>query len=287
MADKPPLPVWLCLALALFAVMGWIFFQEKKIARTGSEAITETLLKRSAHAGTKPVVLVIGTSLVQSGLDSTDRICRCVEANTGTKIILLKCWMSGGDLARISQNQGTVFRGLRPAVVLIETNLLFYRPARTPLLSRFAQTFRDLIGGRRNPGYDPDERAEILPSDRSAIESARSGLVDSTDLAGFRDICTAWQHTGTRIGLVNIPLEKILENKKWHSADTANFAANLRFLQKTGPVSVNESGLQLDSTYFFDFGHLNRKGNTLFAPWFCRLLSAEVSLSAGKKEAGQ
>ncbi len=268
----PPLAVWILLIPAVAVLFAWIYFTERSVQvyeRTSRESFVRNGFQ-AAH--NKPVVLIFGTSLVESGLSHSDSLATCIETATGRSTKVIKYWQESAVLSSMIEEM-PVLQQVQPSLVIIEANMLFYRGAEVPILTRYGETFRNMLAFKKllNP-YQPDLRPVFQQALSFPIWDMRSGMVDSSELATFRNLAERWQSGGTRFLLVNFPIEKGLESKKWESPDTAAFNRNIDYLERKIPLVYADPHLKLDSTYFFDKAHLNDKGSAIFCEFFCRTI---------------
>ncbi len=272
----PPLSVWIVLIPTVAILFGWIYFTERSVRifeRTSRESFVREGFQ-AAHG--KAIVLIFGTSLVESGLSHSDSLGSCVEKTTGENTKVIKYWQESGVLSTMIADM-PVLQQVQPSLVVMEANMLFYRGAEVPVLTRYGETFRKMMRFKKlREVYQPDIRPVYEQQLSFPIGDMRSGMIDSNDLISFRNLAERWQSGGTRFLLVNFPLEKGLESKKWKSPDTAAFKRNIEFLKKKISLEYADPQLILDSTYFFDKAHLNDKGSIPFCDFFCRTMALQL-----------
>jgi hypothetical protein len=218
----------------------------------------------------------MGTSLTQCALDSSELLEASVKKITGCDPLILKIWKKAGSLETL---MGAVsgLKQFHPDLLLVEANMLCYTPKEIPLDSRLLTAFHHLAKLRLNNVYMPEEKPTVGFQDVNlAVENFRAGIVDTTQLISFRNFAVQEQRSGTKILLVNIPLEGSEEFKKWKSADTALFNSNLNFIRKKLAFKYLESNMHLDRSYYLDKGHMNEKGFKTFSNWLCNELSREL-----------
>jgi hypothetical protein len=272
----PPLIVWIVLIPTVAILFGWIYFTERSVRifeRTSRESFVRDGFQ-AAHG--KAIVLIFGTSLVESGLAHSDSLGSCVEKTTGQNTKVIKYWQESGVLSSMIKDM-PVLQQVQPSLVVIEANMLFYRGAEVPVLTRYGETFRDMMAFKKlHNVYQPDLRPVYEHELDFPIGTMRSGMIDSADLISFRNLAERWQSGGTRFLLVNFPIEKGLESRKWKSSDTAAFKRNIEFLKKKISLEYADPQLSLDSSYFFDKAHLNDKGSIVFCDFFCRMMARQL-----------
>ncbi len=272
----PPIRVWVFLLIAAGCLSVWIYFTEKSNRLIENNNKETYISNRFGSAHGRPVILVIGTSLVEAGLCSCDSISHCLQETSGQNICVIKFWKPAATLSSI-KNDLPLLQQVKPSLVVIEANMLFYRGVDEPFLSRYMQTFRDMLAFKnfRRP-YNPDILHVFPPMGNLSIDDIRAGLMDTTDLASFRDLAASWQSKGTRFLLVNFPIEAALEKRKWNSPDTLSFYRNLNFLKQKISLEYEGDHHNLNSSYFFDDAHLNAKGNNFFSAFFCRSVASQI-----------
>jgi hypothetical protein len=272
----PPLKTWFLLVVAADLLFVWIYFTEKSNRMAENECRQTYISSRFQRAGGNPVVFIIGTSLVEAGVCSSDSISACLQETSGEPIQVVKVWKPAATLSSFATDLPSLQR-VNPGLVVIEANMLFYRGVEEPFLSRYLQTFRDMLAFKNSATpYNPDVRHPFKPLGNLSIDDIRGGLIDTSDLSAFRKMAEHWQSGGTRFLLVNFPIENSLEARKWNSVDTASFFRNLNYLKQKISLAYVGPQLQLDSSYFFDLAHLNNKGNRIFSSFFCRSVAAQL-----------
>lgn len=272
----PPLSVWVFLLFAAICLSTCIFFVERS-NRLYKKASTENFIRKEfGTANGKPVILIIGTSLVISGLTSCDSLAASIQETTGRDVTVMKLWKPSGLLSSMITELPSL-QQVKPSIVVVESNMLFYRGAPNPFLTRYLQTFRDMLTfADLHEPYQPDLRPVFPPLGNLTVEDMRDGLVDSTDLVSFRELANRWQSYGTRFLLVNFPIEVSTELKKWNSPDTAAFNRNLDYLKQKISLEYNFTHFNMDSSYFYDNAHLVPKGNKIFSALICGLVALQM-----------
>ena len=269
-------PLWIWVLLLLIACLASVYVYEY-----GKTSITREYLSREKYiqngfdtARGRPVVLLIGTSLFESGLDSSGKIAACL-AEQGKNVVLLKLWKRAVKLSAFVLNM-PVLKTVHPALVVVEANMLFYRPFDTIRFGYYADVFRHLITLRgKKPGYMPDEKSGSGFTD-IPVGYLRAGLIDTLDLQSFRLLAESWQKSGTRFLFINMPIEASEEGKKWNSPDTANFMRNICYLKQKLNFNFYRPGIQMNSGCFYDHAHMNKKGVSIFSPVICKEIAKEI-----------
>lgn len=275
----PPLKIWVWIAITCLGIGVLLFFREKQTRVSLDESRRKYLEQGFQKSGNQPVVLILGTSLLESGVFSGDRIASRLGETCHIKPVVLKYWKRGAGMSSLVDPL-TGLKNIHPALLVLEANMLFYRPPEMTVRAKYMQTFLELVSFKdaRMP-YAPDAIPVFTPINRGAMNEFRNGLVDSNEIRSFRDLAAAWQSKGTRIVLINFPIEAQEEKKKWLRSDTANFNRNLRFLKEKISFTYVDDHLQLDETNFYDFAHLNSKGNQIFSAYFCRNICLQLEKS--------
>ncbi|PWT77571.1 MAG: hypothetical protein C5B59_03595 [Bacteroidetes bacterium] len=271
----PPLAIWFFLPVAVLLMIPLLNHLERSQTKYDFESKSRYVAGKFANAKDRPIVLVIGTSLVECGLDSSEKIESRVKEISGKPIVLVKLFKRGGTLSNFADNMKLLDQ-LRPDIVVVEANMLSYRALNETFLNEYLYLFRMLI----NPdsayqSYSPDRRPNVIVSNKT-VEQLRNGLIDSTDISSFRELAAAWQSKGTHFLFVNFPIEKSEEFKKWHRADTSAFNTNLRYLRQKIKLEYFNNKLDLDSTFFCDRTHMSLKGSRFFTNSFCREVALQL-----------
>jgi hypothetical protein len=275
----PPLKIWVWICITCLGIGVILFFRERYTRAWLDNSRRNYLEQGFQKSGSKPVVLILGTSLLESGVFSCDSIASNLAINGNIRPVVLKYWKRGAAMSSLV-NQLIGLKNVQPALVVLEANMLFYRPPEMTVRARYMQTFLDLVSFKNaRMQYAPDAVPVFTPITRAAMGEFRSGMVDSNEIRSFRNLAVQWQSKGTRILLINFPIEEQEEKKKWLRADTAAFNRNLRFLKEKISFTYQDDHLQLDETNFYDFAHLNLKGNKIFSICFCRSICVQLGKS--------
>lgn len=293
----PPLRIWIYLFISTLLIAAILFYLDRLQTQYDFDSRSRYVTQGFAAAKGKPVVLVIGTSLLECGLDSSQKIEACVEKLSGKSIGLLKIFRPAATLSEFADRMKTLDQ-LKPNIVVVEANMLFYRSYQDPILSRCLYVFRSLFTGSLHQTYFPDEhpyanipqqtvnsignslndtsQISFVRVSEKTVDQLRNGLIDTSQLSSFRNLAADWQSKGTRFLLINFPIERSEEAKKWNRSDTSAFYFNMRYLHEKIKLEYFNTGLTLDSSFFFDQTHLNLKGSSIFSNSFCRILAIEL-----------
>ena len=275
----PPLRIWICLLISIIAIGTIVFFRERSIRLSMLDCRNTYLEQGFRQAEGKPVVLIIGSSLVECGISPSDSIEENLHQLCNQPVKVLKLWQRGATISEIVGGL-PILHNVHPVLVVLEANLFFYRPPYFSLWARNVQTYNDMILFRhRKIYYAPDSMLVFDPIARAEIAGYRNGLIDTNELASFRELAGCWQSKGTQFLLINFPLEKLEEFKKWNRPDTLSFKNNLQFLKKEISFTYVDGHLILDQSAFYDFAHLNKTGNRIFSSFFCRILCMQLKKS--------
>ena len=271
----PPLWIWMLLFFCSLFFAGFLVHVHSAQTQYEFDSRASYLIRGFASAKRKPVVLVIGTSLVEFGLDSSKKIEECIREYAGRSIVLLKVFKSGARLSEIMSHMKSL-RQVHPDFVVVEANMLFYRPSQEFLLSKWTYLLHQWIEGATlyHP-YIPDSSPSMKTTGK-LIDENRNGLIDTSDISSFRDLAASWQSKGTRFLFLNFPIEKSKEFKKWNGPDTSSFSTNMRFLKEKINLDYVNAGLELDSSFFYDERHMNPKGRNIFFSSFCKALAIQL-----------
>jgi len=273
----PPLKIWVMLGVVLILILISLYFLERS-SRKNEYSSRESYLKRQfASARGKRIILVLGSSLVQCGLDSSKQLEACIQERCGQSVSVLKVWKVASTISSLTDNM-KLLEELKPDWVVVEANMLFYRPIQEPLLVACLRTFRGMISFKPlDKHYAPDEKPVSNRIENAHVDAGRDGMIDTSDLSTFRNLAAKWQAKGTRILLINFPIEASEELKKWKGADTSKFNLNLNYLRQQVFAVYYNPQLKLDTSYFYDFTHMNQKGSAIFSQFFCKELAHQLS----------
>ncbi len=224
-------------------------------------------------AGIKPVVLILGTSLTRCAYDSSSKIEKFVQDSTGKRLVIAKIWSNGTNLETII-NHMPVLMEVHPAILVVEANMFCYAAEDKQLIDEIPSLLYSLTAERIYKPYLPEEKPK-KPQDNGEIKN-RNGIIDTAQLYSFRILASALEKKGTKIILVNIPIEASEEIKKWNSPDTRYFNRNINYIKKDISVTYFNPKQYWDMSYYYNRGHLNLKGCKAFTQWFCEELSEQV-----------
>jgi hypothetical protein len=273
--SMPPLGLWAMVGvstiLIFIATYRFIVLEKEK----DFDSRVAYIQYRSETAGNKPVVLMLGTSLSEYGLDSTAEMEKQVACITGKKPVIIKIWRPAIQLNQMVDNLNYLVTK-PPQLLVIEANMLCYAPRITVL----NQTLRAFYSAFRfeplHEPYFPDKTPEPTTAKTGNLADFRDKTVDTLQLISFRKWANRLQSSGTKILLVNFPIEKQEEVKKWNSRDTAAFNRNIRFLQQQLRFSYYKPSCYLDSSAFIDKAHMNKKGSKLFTSLISNSIAKEL-----------
>ena len=256
----PPLRVWLLLLLVVSVLAVLVYLFEEQEQGRDNFAKTSYIQNKIKTSTGRPLILVIGTSLTQCALDSSSILEASVKNIITGNPVILKIWKKGGNLVTMSEvvNQ---LKQFHPDLLLVEANMLFYSPQVASFSNKLLDAFHQLVRLRLNKVYFPEEKpiAGFQDMDKPA-KNFRNGVVDTSQLISFRNLAVKLQQNGTKILMVNIPLEESEEAKKWNSPDTSIFNANLNFIRRKVAFKYLNINKYLDKSYYLDKGHMNQKG---------------------------
>ncbi|HTS44060.1 MAG TPA: hypothetical protein VMH01_06660 [Puia sp.] len=271
----PPLRIWFYLFIVALLIPISLYFIDRLRTQYEYNSRSAYLTHGFDTAGGRPVVLFLGTSLLECGVDSSRKIETCVRDLSGKQIVLLKVFRRASTLADIVYHTKSLGQ-VQPNLVVVEANMLFYRSAQEPVLTKYLDLFRSVI--TLDPMYKPyfPDARPVFRVIRKTVNEGRNGLVDSFDISSFRELAARWQSKGTHFLLINFPIEDIEEFKKWNSADTSTFRFNLQYLREKIKLDYFNAKLKLNAGFFYDHTHLNQKGNNIFSQSFCRELALEI-----------
>jgi hypothetical protein len=268
----PPLWLWGIVGLATILVFlaAYRFIVQEK--EKDFDSRVDYIQYRTKTASDKPVVLMPGTSLCEYGLDSTSDMENKVAGISGIKPVIIKIWKPAIQVQQMVDNLNYLV-AQPPKLLVIEANMFCYSPRITFL----NQTLRAFYSAFRfeplHQPYFPDKTPEATSLNTGNIADFRDKTVDTSELISFRKWAKRLQSSGTEILLVNFPIEKKEEIKKWNSKDTAAFNQNTRFLRQQVKFAYYKPACYLDSTAFIDKAHMNKKGSKLFTTMICNSIA--------------
>jgi hypothetical protein len=283
--DKPgvkimaPLRIWIFLLIAIIAIGTIVVFREqsRRISMLASRSMY--LEKGFRQADGKPVVLIIGSSLVESDIFASDSIEKKIQQYCNHDVKVLKLWKRSATISEIIEGL-PVLRNVHPKLVVLEANLFFYRAFSFDQRTLYMQTYNDMILWRhKKTYYAPDSIPVFDAITRAEVAGFRNGMIDTNELNSFRELAGYWQSKGTQFLLINFPIEELEEIKKWNGPDTLSFRNNLQFLEKKISFTYVDGHLVLEQSDFYDFLHMNKKGNGIFSSFFCKALCIQLGKS--------
>lgn len=271
----PPLWLWLLLGIAIvgFFVMVYRFVVIEKENDFGSRIAYVNA--RAKEAGGKPLVLMLGTSLSEYGLDSTSSIENAIEKAGVKRPVIIKIWKPATTLDDIVSHMPQI-KNLHPNVLVIEANMFCYSPQRT----FFNQSLRAVYSMMRfeplHENYFPDKMPADTGFHKGNVGDFRDKIVDTFQITAFRRLATQLHDEGTSVVLVNFPVQDVEEKKKWSGSDAVLFNRNLNYLKEKVPFHWYNPSFYLDSTNFTDKAHMSTKGYKVFSKWVCGVLAKEI-----------
>jgi hypothetical protein len=281
--DKPavkvmaPLRIWIFLLITIITTGIIAFFRERS-ERLSMLAYRNVYLEKGfREANGKPVVLIIGSSLVESGIFSSDSIEKNIHQFCNHDVKVLKLWKRSATISEVI-NGLPILCDVHPNLVVIEANLFFYRPLHVNLRTLYRQTYNDMILLRHKKIYYAPDSIPVFDSiTRDEVAEFRHGMIDTNELRSFRELAGYWQSKGTQFLLINFPIEELEETKKWNGPDTLGYRNNLQFLKKKISFTYVDGHLILAQSNFYDYVHLNKKGNSIFSSFFCRAICIQLA----------
>ncbi len=274
-----PLRIWIFLLIAIIAIGTVVYFREQSRRLSMLTSRIVYLDKGFRQTYGKPVVLIIGSSLVESDIFASDSIEKDIHQFCNRDVKVLKLWKRSATISEII-NELPILRNVHPDLVVLEANLFFYKPFSFDQRTLYMQSYNDMILWRhRAIYYAPDSMPVFDAITRPEVGRFRNGLVDTNEIRSFRELAGIWQSKGTQFLFINFPIEELEEIKKWNSPDTLNFRNNLQFLKKKISFTYEDGHLLLMKSDFYDFLHMNKKGNSIFSSFFCRALCIQLGKS--------
>ena len=269
----PGLGVWAALLIASSCV-GFLIIRMPSKEQQEKTAMQSWLLNKSTLSDKKPLIIILGTSLTGCGLDSTELLEKIISERSGQEVSVIKIWKSDASPNTFSE-LGTAIEKLKPAVVVTEANMLFYTFSKRKGWPTYVKRFRNFINAK-NDHYFPDNKPIVLKRQMTQLETFRNGLMDTTQLVSLGDLLAAWQKQGSRLILLNFPLEWPLEIKKWNSGDTTTFYQNVDYLRRRCAIQYTDPKMRLNELNFIDHAHMNQLGQKKQSLFFCNLVAGQL-----------
>ncbi|MBA4166565.1 MAG: hypothetical protein H0X41_03305 [Chitinophagaceae bacterium] len=267
------LGVWVALFLAGCSLC--VFITKLPSRQESEKNAMQSWITAQSSSSPEPIVVALGTSLTGSGLDSTEVLQKMIAEKSGRPVRVLKIWRLDAGPATYDSLLPALVQ-LRPSVVVIEANMLFYSFSKKKGWPAYVQRFRDFVNNKKEQ-YSPDSKPLVLKRHLSEMETFRSGLIDTGQLVAFTKLLAGWQKEGARLVLFNFPLEASLEIKKWSSADTVSFFRNLHFIERHCRIEFIDAKMRLDETNFIDHAHMNEHGQLKQSLLFCNLVTRQLA----------
>ncbi len=271
----PPLWLWAVLGIVTVIVFAMVYRFGVVKRENDFQSHMAYVQTRVRSSGEKPVVLILGSSLTQAGLDRTATMEEHIRQLTGKDVVIIKVWKKATRLANIAEQMPELEK-LRPNLLIVEANMFCYAP-RTKFINQTLQMMRSLM--KFDPVHEtylPDLRPDSGYRYKGGLNDFRDMIVDTAQIGSFRQLVKNMHEGGTSVLLVNFPIEEREELKKWKTADTLLFNRNYNYLKSQVPFQFYRPDLHLDSSYFLDMAHMNYKGCTTFSRWMCDLIAKEI-----------
>jgi len=272
--EHPGLLIWVALLIAGCCI-GVFIIKLPSVDQQEKKSLQSWITDQSSLDNI-PLVVALGTSLTGAGLDSMNVLEKNISAASGLNTRVLKVWKLDAGPETFS-DLSTELRRLHPVIAVVEANMLFYSFSKKKGWPEYTQRFRNFIN-KKKYYYLPDSKPLVLKRRITELEAFRSGLVDTGKLAAFKDLLVAWQNQGTKILLLNFPLEMPLEARKWNSKDTISFFRNLSYLKEYCRIEYVYPELKLNETNYIDHAHMNNKGQQKQSIFFSNLVAGQLSL---------
>jgi hypothetical protein len=276
-SDKqPPLWIWGGLFVVLAGIACSLYLKQQRSEQQARSSLESYVKKGNSPEQNNQLVLVFGTSQIGWGLDSCSLLQKCIDIANPGSVRVLKIWKHSESLSTFNEIK-PVLEKLKPSVIVIEGNMLFYRFPKDAMITKYLQVFRNFFAGKQlDLNYDPDKIFFLRDRTLQEVEGGRAGLIDTTDLESFRTIASGWQKKGCKILVMNFPIEYTLEENKWRSPDTIAFYRNMQYFRQACPFEYVDPGFRLSSAYFIDHAHMNRLGRQKQTSFFCRTVAAQI-----------
>lgn len=271
----PPIGLWLLLGIATMAffAMVYCFVVCEKEKDFGSRSAY--IKERFRMAGDRPVVLLLGTSLSQYGLDSTAAMEAALSGRGRKNPVLIKIWKPATTLEEMVTNMPEL-KTLHPDLLVVEANMFCYSPQKTFFNQSLRAVYSLLRFEPLHENYFPDQMPADTGFHKGNVGDFRDKVVDTLQLAAFREVACRLTASGTKLVLVNFPVQDVEEKKKWKGPDAVLFNRNFNYLRKGTDFHWYNPSFYLDSTYFADKAHMSRKGYQLYSRWLCSVLDKEL-----------
>ena len=268
----PPLWLWsgLGIVTAILFVLAYRFGVVVRENDFGSQM--EYVQKRVRSSAGKPVVMILGTSLTQAGLDKTDAMEESIRQNSGKDVVIIKLWKRATNLKTMAEQLRDLEK-IHPNLLIVEANMFCYAAKPMPV-NETLKMIRSIV--KLDPlhlPYEPDLRPDSGYHFNGGLNDLRDPIKDTAQIASFRQLVKKLHDKGTSVLLVNFPVEDKEERKKWNSTDTLFFNQNYTYLKAQVPIQFYRPDFYLDSSYFLDHAHLNYRGCTRFSKWMCALIA--------------
>jgi hypothetical protein len=271
-------PLWLWAVLGMVTVIAFVLVYRFGVVVRENDFQSQMnyAQRRIRSFAGKPVVLILGTSLTQAGLDKTRAMEESVEQLSGKDVVLIKLWKRATRLKTMAEQLHDLEK-IHPTLLIVEANMFCYAP-RPTRVNETLQMIRSIM--KLDPlrqSFEPDLREDSTYHYKGGLNEYRDLIADTAQIASFRQLVKKLHDKGTSVLLVNFPIEDKEEHKKWNSADTLFFNRNYNFLKAQVPFQFYRPDFYLDSSYFLDHAHMNYKGCTKFSKWMCALIAKELT----------
>lgn len=272
----PPLWIWALVLTAAFSITFVLYKLTVKEKEKDFAAKMVYAQQAADQAGMRPVILIIGSSLTQCGLDSTKIMEDYIEKVCSIRPVIIKIWRKGTSLSSIVEAMPGL-KKINPSLLVVEANMLCYAPIeRTFSGNNISEVLTGLTNsGKMGEKYAADAKSNYKNEELRFLKY-RNGVVDTPDLVSFRQFGFQLHSKGTRIILANFPLEASQEIIKWHSTDADLFQRNFRYVRKLFPYKYINPDMGLDASFYFDGAHMNKKGSKAYSKWLCNEIAREL-----------
>ncbi|MES2647787.1 MAG: hypothetical protein V4717_12970 [Bacteroidota bacterium] len=275
----PPLSLWIALAFVVVLMIPVVHKSAIIITAKEFEKKAIYVQQRIQAAGTRPIIAFVGTSLTAYGMDASDSIEIDIERITGIRPVVVKIWRRSTTLETMV-NAMPVIEKMHPDILVVEGNMLITGSIKTNTTRKFRNALSNVarfpfVNNEYLPDYismrDVKRKAEKV-----TLARYRAGIADTSELTSFKQLAMRLQQAGTRILLVDFPLENTMELRKWTAKNAGLINRNIEYITKDVAAKHYSPFVDWDSTHFVDGGHMNKQGRRAFSDWLCLELSNEM-----------
>lgn len=292
MSGAPPLKIWVIVIALAVSIYGAFYFNVASNPRVFDELDkkTEWLLKH--HIASCPdstvTVIVLGSSLVQAGISQKGYFEKEAVRLFGRDLRVFKIYEQSAYLKQFTDHSN-VFNLLikyPPDILFIEENLIGYHVTR-------ARDYNFLMYETLRSFYVNNKKAILeipyeIPFQEPIVNRGSNELTDTLHLQDYLNVIAnrkvksfeenktlnaylaQLKQKGTAVIMLNFPRPHPVEANIHSGEKEVQFQKLKQIYQQNYGIDYWQFENPVPFNHFYDFGHLNEKGEKVFSNWLLK-----------------